>query len=151
MLKIESLQAFYGKSHILHGVDLAVPRDIEPGVAKLENVYLYNLDDLATIAAKNLAAFLAGMALGLAAAMLPVPAVTWWRTWLRQREPPGPKRLPARPMAAGWSAIPMHRSSLLNTARSLAPPVRCSPPKDRPSCTPIMSTAAASPMNSAPC
>ncbi|MBC8010957.1 MAG: glutamyl-tRNA reductase, partial [Burkholderiales bacterium] len=32
------------------------PRDIEPAVAELENVYLYNLDDLAAIAAKNLAA-----------------------------------------------------------------------------------------------
>jgi glutamyl-tRNA reductase len=27
-------------------VDLAVPRDIEPGVGKLENVYAYNVDDL---------------------------------------------------------------------------------------------------------
>ena len=37
-------------------LDLALPRDIEPAVADLENVYLYNLDDLAAIAAKNLAA-----------------------------------------------------------------------------------------------
>ncbi len=37
-------------------LDLALPRDIEPGVAALENVYLYNLDDLAKIAAQNLAA-----------------------------------------------------------------------------------------------
>ncbi len=35
-------------------LDLALPRDIEPAVADLENVYLYNLDDLARIAAKNL-------------------------------------------------------------------------------------------------
>jgi glutamyl-tRNA reductase len=37
-------------------LDLALPRDIAPEVADLENVYLYNLDDLAKIAAQNLAA-----------------------------------------------------------------------------------------------
>ncbi len=37
-------------------LDLALPRDIEPAVADLANVYLYNLDDLAKIAAQNLAA-----------------------------------------------------------------------------------------------
>ena len=37
-------------------LDLALPRDVDPEVAKLDNVYLYNLDDLAKIAAQNLAA-----------------------------------------------------------------------------------------------
>ncbi|MEO0056043.1 MAG: hypothetical protein RLZZ50_1990 [Verrucomicrobiota bacterium] len=37
-------------------LDLALPRDIEPEVSRLDNVYLYNLDDLAKIAARNLAA-----------------------------------------------------------------------------------------------
>ncbi len=36
-------------------VDLALPRDIDPAAAKLPNVYLYNLDDLAEIAEENLA------------------------------------------------------------------------------------------------
>jgi glutamyl-tRNA reductase len=36
-------------------VDLALPRDIDPDAAKLANVYLYNLDDLAKIAEGNLA------------------------------------------------------------------------------------------------
>lgn len=36
-------------------IDQAVPRDIEDGVRKLTNVYLYNLDDLAEIANENLA------------------------------------------------------------------------------------------------
>ena len=34
-------------------VDIAVPRDIEPGVAKLPHVYLYNIDDLQEVAAGN--------------------------------------------------------------------------------------------------
>jgi glutamyl-tRNA reductase len=35
-------------------IDLAMPRDIDPAVEKLENVYLYNLDDLSRIANENL-------------------------------------------------------------------------------------------------
>jgi glutamyl-tRNA reductase len=31
-------------------IDIAVPRDIDPAVNFLENVYLYNVDDLQTIA-----------------------------------------------------------------------------------------------------
>ncbi|MGB6975844.1 MAG: glutamyl-tRNA reductase [Gammaproteobacteria bacterium] len=34
-------------------VDLAVPRDVEPQVAELADVYLYNLDDLQAIIAQN--------------------------------------------------------------------------------------------------
>ena len=37
-------------------LDLALPRDIDASAADQENVYLYNLDDLAKIAAQNLAA-----------------------------------------------------------------------------------------------
>lgn len=37
-------------------IDLALPRDVEPAVAELTNVFLYNLDDLAKIAEENLAA-----------------------------------------------------------------------------------------------
>ncbi len=35
-------------------IDLAVPRDVDPVVAALPDVFLYNLDDLATIANENL-------------------------------------------------------------------------------------------------
>ena len=35
-------------------LDLAVPRDIEPEVAELDDVFLYTVDDLATIVAANL-------------------------------------------------------------------------------------------------
>jgi glutamyl-tRNA reductase len=34
-------------------IDQALPRDVEPAVADLENVFLYNLDDLAKIAEEN--------------------------------------------------------------------------------------------------
>jgi glutamyl-tRNA reductase len=36
-------------------IDLALPRDIDPDTARLSNVFLYNLDDLAEIAEGNLA------------------------------------------------------------------------------------------------
>ena len=34
-------------------IDIAVPRNIEPAVEKLDNVYLYNMDDLQGVADKN--------------------------------------------------------------------------------------------------
>ncbi|MEO7412267.1 MAG: glutamyl-tRNA reductase [Opitutaceae bacterium] len=37
-------------------IDLALPRDVDPAVAELQNVFLYNLDDLAKIAGENRAA-----------------------------------------------------------------------------------------------
>ena len=37
-------------------IDLALPRDVDPAVADLDNVFLYNLDDLAKIADENRAA-----------------------------------------------------------------------------------------------
>jgi glutamyl-tRNA reductase len=36
-------------------IDLALPRDVDPEVGQLENVYLYNIDDLSQIADDNLA------------------------------------------------------------------------------------------------
>ena len=37
-------------------IDLALPRDIDAAVAEIDNVYLYNLDDLSSIANENLEA-----------------------------------------------------------------------------------------------
>lgn len=34
-------------------IDIAVPRDIEPAVGKIDNVYLYNLDDLQQVVTQN--------------------------------------------------------------------------------------------------
>lgn len=36
-------------------IDLALPRDVDPNLAEMENIYLYNIDDLSQIAAENLA------------------------------------------------------------------------------------------------
>ena len=47
-------------------VDQALPRDVEPTVAELENVFLYNLDDLAKIAEENRAARAAELSKGRA-------------------------------------------------------------------------------------
>jgi len=43
------------RSRPLFLIDLALPRDIDPSTAKISDVYLYNLDDLAKIAEGNLA------------------------------------------------------------------------------------------------
>jgi glutamyl-tRNA reductase len=37
-------------------IDVALPRDVDAGIAAIENVFLFNLDDLAKIAAENRAA-----------------------------------------------------------------------------------------------
>jgi glutamyl-tRNA reductase len=47
-------------------VDQALPRDVEPAVAALQNVFVYNLDDLAKIAEENRAAREAELAKGRA-------------------------------------------------------------------------------------
>jgi glutamyl-tRNA reductase len=58
-------------------IDLALPRDIDPAVAGLQNVFLYNLDDLAKIAERNRAAREAEIA--KCRALLSERAATLWR------------------------------------------------------------------------
>jgi glutamyl-tRNA reductase len=42
------------KGRSLFLIDIAVPRDIDPAVNKLDNVYLYDIDDLSQIVAESL-------------------------------------------------------------------------------------------------
>jgi glutamyl-tRNA reductase len=42
------------KNRLLFFIDIAVPRDIDPSVGRLENVYLYNIDDLQEIVDENM-------------------------------------------------------------------------------------------------
>jgi len=44
---------FRRRNRLLFLIDIAVPRDIDPDVASLDNVYLYNVDDLQDIADEN--------------------------------------------------------------------------------------------------
>jgi len=64
-------------------IDLAVPRDVAPEVADMENVFVYNLDDLARIAGKNRAAREAGVA--RAREMLREKAARVWRAVSAQK------------------------------------------------------------------
>jgi len=43
------------KNRLLFVIDIAVPRDVDPRAGDLENVYLYNVDDLQDIADENMA------------------------------------------------------------------------------------------------
>ncbi|MDI9570093.1 MAG: glutamyl-tRNA reductase [Pseudomonadota bacterium] len=43
------------KNRLLFIIDIAVPRDVDPRAGDLENVYLYNMDDLQEIADANMA------------------------------------------------------------------------------------------------
>lgn len=42
------------RSRSLYFIDIAVPRNVEPGVHEIENVYVYNIDDLQSIVDENM-------------------------------------------------------------------------------------------------
>jgi glutamyl-tRNA reductase len=64
-------------------IDIAVPRDVEPSVGDLEQVFLYNIDDLQQIVKQNLAR--RGAELSRAEAIVEDEAARF-AEWLRSRE-----------------------------------------------------------------
>ncbi|MFH1498283.1 MAG: glutamyl-tRNA reductase [Verrucomicrobiota bacterium] len=74
-------------------IDLALPRDIEPAASELENVFLYNLDDLAQIAAENRAARAAEV--GRAQEIIADKAAALWKKIAPQVPGTAPAAFPA--------------------------------------------------------
>jgi len=55
VLRSEDLADTIGaSSRLLFIVDLAVPRDVDPALSRLPNVFLYNMDDLDRVVARNI-------------------------------------------------------------------------------------------------
>jgi glutamyl-tRNA reductase len=85
-------------------IDLALPRDVEPAVADLQNVFLYNLDDLAKIAEENRAAREAEMA--KCRAIVAEKADVLWRHVAPQLAELSSGRKPASDLRPGSQAHP---------------------------------------------
>jgi glutamyl-tRNA reductase len=85
------------KQRPLFLIDIAVPRDVEPHVAKLANVFLYDVDDLERVLAENLKLRLKEAE---AAERIVEHEVRSFGEWLRsQASVPTIKELRARAMA----------------------------------------------------
>ena len=90
-------------------IDLAVPRDIDPRIAELEDVYLYTIDDLRKVVAENLK--LRGQEAQQAEALVEEYA-SGFNRWLEARDAAGTIR-DLRQMAR------VHRDEVLDKARRL--------------------------------
>lgn len=66
-------------------IDLALPRDIDPAAADIDNVYLYNLDDLAKISEENRAARVAEIE--KARELIVTKAAFLWNSLTRRSRP----------------------------------------------------------------
>jgi glutamyl-tRNA reductase len=64
-------------------IDIALPRDVEPAVGEIENVYLYNIDDLQKVVAATQSSRQGAIA---AARAIVDQQVTEFLTWSRARE-----------------------------------------------------------------
>jgi glutamyl-tRNA reductase len=67
-------------------IDVAVPRDIDESVSKLENVYLYNMDDVSAIANENLKSRMAEV--DRCRGALAHRAIRLWEQMINQPSPP---------------------------------------------------------------
>jgi len=90
-------------------IDLAVPRDIDPKIAELEDVYLYTIDDLRKVVAENLK--LRGAEARQAEALVEEYAAGFNR-WLEARDA-APTIRALRELARG------HRDDVLDKARRM--------------------------------
>ena len=91
-------------------VDLAVPRDIEPEVAQLDDVYLYTVDDLAQVVQTGQASRQAAVA---QAEVIIDAGVQSFMHWLDQRDPAGgvvPLIRQLNAQADEWRAIEIARA-----------------------------------------
>lgn len=70
------------KNRLLFLIDIAVPRDIDPDVSAMDNVYLYNIDDLQQVVDENLKTRLAEAAKAEEIINKEVDVFTRWRATL---------------------------------------------------------------------
>jgi glutamyl-tRNA reductase len=90
-------------------VDIAVPRDIEPAVAELDDVFLYTVDDLKQVIDDNLRSRQAAASEAEAIIELQVEHYLAWRRALAVRNP----------LAALRSDAEVQRDATLDKARAL--------------------------------
>jgi len=93
-------------------IDIAVPRDIEPAVGEIDNVYLYNLDDLQQVVAQNQSSRKEAVS---AAMEIIARHIEEFAAWQRQRElGPAIQRLYTRYHQVAQEEVARTRHKLAN-------------------------------------